>query len=59
MTRLNIGSQSQIKDIQDRLAAIEEKLGIVRETEETAEEVTEEAAKAASKKKAPTAKAEA
>ena len=61
MGRLNIGSQSQIKDIQDRLAAIEEKLGIVNETEEKTEESTEEEApkaKATSKKKAPSKKAE-
>ncbi len=60
MGRLNIGSQSQIKDIQDRLAAIEEKLGIVNETEEVAEEVPAEAPAAkttASKKKAPAKKA--
>ncbi len=60
MTRLNIGSQSQIKDIQDRLAAIEEKLGIVNEAEEAAEEVKEEAPAAkttAAKKKAPAKKA--
>lgn len=59
MGRLNIGSQSQIKDIQDRLAAIEEKLGIVNETEEVAEEVAAEApaAKTTSKKKAPAKKA--
>ena len=60
MGRLNIGSQSQIKDIQDRLAAIEEKLGIVNETEEVVEEAKEEAPKAkttASKKKAPAKKA--
>ena len=43
MARLNVGSQSQIKDIQDRLAAIEEKLGIVNATEEVAEEAKEEA----------------
>ncbi len=34
MIRLNIGSQSQIKDLQERLAAIEEKLGIVNKAEE-------------------------
>ena len=58
MARLNVGSQSQIKDIQDRLAAIEEKLGIVNEP--AAEEVKEEEApkaKTASKKKAPAKKA--
>ncbi len=59
MAKLNVGTQGQVKDIQDRLAAIEEKLGIVGE--EAAEEKKEEApaaeAKPASKKKAPAKKA--
>jgi len=58
MTKLNVGTQSQVKDIQDRLAAIEEKLGLVKEeaAEEKKEEVKAEA-KPASKKKAPAKKA--
>lgn len=59
MARLNLGSQSQVKDIQDRLAAIEEKLGIHNDAEEVAEEVAEAPkAKATSRKKAPSKKAE-
>lgn len=60
MTKLNFGTQSQVKDIHDRLAAIEEKLGIVKEEEAPAEEPKAEAAaeaKPASKKKAPAKKA--
>jgi len=60
MARLNVGSQSQVKDIQDRLAAIEEKLGINNDAEEAAEEVAEAPkAKTTSRKKAPSKKAEA
>ena len=56
MTKLNVGTQSQVKDIQDRLAAIEEKLGITGEAAAPAEEAAEEK-KPASKKKAPAKKA--
>lgn len=53
MGRLNVGTNSQIKDIQDRLTAIEAKLGI-----EATEEAPKEEVKApVSKKKAPAKKA--
>ena len=55
MSRLNVGTQSQVKDIQDRLAAIEEKLGITSEEAAPAEEAAEEK-KPVSKKKAPAKK---
>lgn len=55
MSKLNLGTQSQVKDIQDRLAAIEEKLGIIHEEAAPVAEAAEE--KPASKKKAPTKKA--
>lgn len=57
MAKLNVGTQSQVKDIQDRLAAIEEKLGIVNEEAAPAEEAPAEEKKPASKKKAPAKKA--
>ena len=54
MTKMNLATQTQVKDLQDRLATVEEKLGIQKE------EASEEAETAtASKKKAPSKKAEA
>lgn len=49
LERVNLATQSQIKELQDRIAALEEKVGIAKE-EEAAEEKT-------SRKKAPAKKA--
>lgn len=49
MTKMNLATQSQMKDLEERLAAVEGKVGI-----ETAAEATEATA---SKKKAPAKKA--
>ena len=52
LTRMNLGTQSQIKDLEARVAELEAKLGIEKKEEaEAAEE------KPVSKKKAPTKKA--